>query len=58
MSFRRATLLGDGARGIRAEFTRERDRLLLLLHPPQHQDEDAPRSIAQQPTETQARWLP
>jgi murein DD-endopeptidase MepM/ murein hydrolase activator NlpD len=53
--------LGNGAPirdGIRAEFTRERDRLLLLLHPPQHQDEDAPRSIAQQPTETQARWLP
>jgi len=53
--------LGNGAPirdAIRADFTRERDRLLLLLHPPQRQEEDAPRSIAQQPTETQARWLP
>ena len=55
--------LGNGAPirdAIRADFERERDRLLQILHPPQRQqqDEDAPRSIAQQPAETQARWLP
>lgn len=47
--------LGNGApigAGLRAEFTRERDRLLQLLHP------QAPGPIAQRPTETQARWLP
>ncbi len=61
----RRVALGNGAPirdGIRADFTRERDRLLLLLHPAQpqrqEQDQDAPRSIAQQPAETQARWLP
>jgi murein DD-endopeptidase MepM/ murein hydrolase activator NlpD len=53
--------LGNGAPirdAIRADFDRERDRLLLLLHPSQHEDDDAPRSIAQQPAETQTRWLP
>jgi murein DD-endopeptidase MepM/ murein hydrolase activator NlpD len=47
--------LGNGVpigTGLRADFTRERDRLLQRLHP------QAPGSIAQQPTETQARWLP
>jgi murein DD-endopeptidase MepM/ murein hydrolase activator NlpD len=55
--------LGNGAPirdAIRADFNRERDRLVLLLHPTrrQDQDEEAPRSIAQQSAETQARWLP
>jgi murein DD-endopeptidase MepM/ murein hydrolase activator NlpD len=55
--------LGNGAPirdGIRPDFTRERDRLLLLLHPAATPapDEEAPRSIAQQSPETQARWLP
>jgi murein DD-endopeptidase MepM/ murein hydrolase activator NlpD len=59
----RRVALGNGAPirdGIRDDFNRERDRLLLLLHPArrQEQNEDPPRSIAQQPTETQARWLP
>ena len=47
--------LGNGAPirdALRSDFERERDRLLLLLRP------DAPHAIAQQPTETQARWLP
>jgi murein DD-endopeptidase MepM/ murein hydrolase activator NlpD len=48
--------LGNGAPirdGLRAEFGRERDRLLELLHA------EAPRAIAQRSTaETQARWLP
>jgi murein DD-endopeptidase MepM/ murein hydrolase activator NlpD len=59
----RRVALGNGAPirdAIRDDFNRERDRLLLLLHPPrrQEQDEEAPRSIAQQSAETQARWLP
>jgi murein DD-endopeptidase MepM/ murein hydrolase activator NlpD len=61
----RRVALGNGAPirdGIRADFIRERDRLLLLLHPAppprEEQDQDAPRSIAQQPADTQARWLP
>ena len=47
--------LGNGAPirdGLRADFDRERDRLLLLLHP------EAPTAIAQQRADTQARWLP
>jgi murein DD-endopeptidase MepM/ murein hydrolase activator NlpD len=47
--------LGNGApigEGLRADFGRERDRLLLLLR------QEAPRTMAQQPPETQARWLP
>jgi murein DD-endopeptidase MepM/ murein hydrolase activator NlpD len=59
----RRVALGNGAPirdAIRDDFSRERDRLLLLLHPPRRpaQDEEAPRSIAQQSAETQARWLP
>jgi murein DD-endopeptidase MepM/ murein hydrolase activator NlpD len=59
----RRVALGNGAPigdAIRDDFNRERDRLLLLLHPArrQEQDEEPPRSIAQQPSETQARWLP
>ena len=54
--------LGNGApirEGIRADFTRERDRLLELLHPGQRDEQqDAPRSIAQHPAETRTRWLP
>jgi murein DD-endopeptidase MepM/ murein hydrolase activator NlpD len=53
--------LGNGApirEGIRDEFTRERDRLLLLLHPAPREAQDAPRSIASRPAETPARWLP
>jgi murein DD-endopeptidase MepM/ murein hydrolase activator NlpD len=47
--------LGNGApigEPLRADFVRERDRLLLMLHAP------APTAVAQQPPETQARWLP
>ena len=48
--------LGNGAPlrdALRADFARERDRLLLLLHA------EPPRAIAQRPTtETPARWLP
>jgi murein DD-endopeptidase MepM/ murein hydrolase activator NlpD len=51
----RRVQLGNGAPirdALRPEFGRERDRLLLLLH------QEPPRAIAQQPPETQARWLP
>jgi murein DD-endopeptidase MepM/ murein hydrolase activator NlpD len=51
----RRVQLGNGAPirdALRPEFGRERDRLLLLLH------QEPPRAIAQQPAETQARWLP
>jgi murein DD-endopeptidase MepM/ murein hydrolase activator NlpD len=52
----RRVALGNGAPirdPLRADFIRERDRLLQLLHP------GAPSpAIAQQPTETHARWLP
>jgi murein DD-endopeptidase MepM/ murein hydrolase activator NlpD len=47
--------LGNGApisEGLRADFGRERGRLLLLLH------QEAPRALAQRPPETQAGWLP
>ncbi len=47
--------LGNGApigAELRDGFTRERDRLLLVLHP------QAPGSIAQRPPDTQARLLP
>jgi murein DD-endopeptidase MepM/ murein hydrolase activator NlpD len=59
----RRVQLGNGApirEAIRADFARERDRLLQLLHPgPRREpDEGAPRSIAQRPAETLARWLP
>ena len=38
--------------GLRADFTRERDRLLRLLQ------EDAPRAVVRQATEPPDRWLP
>ena len=47
--------LGNGAPigdRLRADFDRERDRLLQLLH------SGVPTAIAQEPPETQARWLP
>jgi murein DD-endopeptidase MepM/ murein hydrolase activator NlpD len=47
--------LGNGAPipdGISSDFLSERDRLVQLLRTP------SPRAVAQQPTETQARWLP
>ena len=55
--------LGNGApirEGVRSDFRQERDRLLELLRPARRTtpDENAPRSIAQQPAETPARWLP
>jgi len=47
--------LGNGAPigdALRADFDRERDRQLLLLHA------QTPTAVAQQRPETQARWLP
>jgi murein DD-endopeptidase MepM/ murein hydrolase activator NlpD len=56
----RRVQLGNGEpirAGLKADFERGRDSLLLLLRPPAPTQEPSP-AIAQQPVETQARWLP